>query len=74
MTTPKKYRCSVDGELFDTQEQLEQHDREVHHREHRYRCNDCDMNFESQDHLDTHNKNIHKMPEVGSTQVSQPGR
>ena len=51
-----QYTCEACGEMFNTQAELERHNRAAHSR---YRCEACGASFDSQSELDAHNRNMH---------------
>jgi transposase-like protein len=55
-----KYRCEECGEIFDSELEWEQHNRNVHSR---YTCPNCFETFNAEDEFETHNLKIHPVPQ-----------
>jgi DNA-directed RNA polymerase subunit RPC12/RpoP len=57
-----QYKCEACGATFNTEAELERHNRTTHSQ---YKCEVCGATFSSKNELETHNRNQH--PEKTST-------
>lgn len=57
-----QYRCEECGATFNSQTELEQHNRTMHSR---YTCEACGQTFSSERELEEHNTQMH--PEMNKT-------
>ena len=51
-----QHKCEACGASFNTEAELEQHNRTMHSQ---YKCEACGATFNSESELDAHNRNMH---------------
>jgi DNA-directed RNA polymerase subunit RPC12/RpoP len=54
--TQNQYKCEACGATFDTQAELDRHNRATHSQ---YKCEVCGATFDSESELDAHNRSMH---------------
>jgi len=59
-----QYRCQACGETFNSEADLEQHNRKVHPQ---FRCEVCGQTLTSENELEAHNRSMH--PETRRTPI-----